>query len=324
MQEFELIHRYLKPLATDAAAAGLMDDAALLNVPSGKELVITKDVLVEGVHFLPGCLPEVAAARVMGSNLSDIAAMGAVPYGYFLGAALPKIKESWVQSFCGALGDWQSAYGVALLGGDTVQASGVGMIFSCTILGLVDAGCALRRIGAQAGDDVYVSGQLGLGALGLAVQQKRIALDDAMLQAAAIARFNQPEPRITLGRALVGVASSCMDISDGIAGDVQQLARASAVDLEISMAGLLQALPGGMDDAAQKIALQGGDDYELLFTAAPEKRDMVQAAADKAECAVALIGKVTPPNHAEKPAVRWLNDAPDATKPPEGGFEHDF
>lgn len=302
MHEFDLIARYFRPLAAGfSGALGLADDAALLSIPPGQELVITKDAIVQGVHYLGDEDPALIAKKLLRVNLSDLAAKGARPLCYFLALAFPKTtQEAFIARFAEGLAEDQREFGMHLSGGDTVSTTGPA-VFSLTALGTIPSGSMLTRAGAKAGDGIYVSGTLGDSALGLKILRHpdplslrhpersegsfsrsdhkivRCAQDDEYLKE----RYFLPQPRLALGQALRGIAGACMDISDGLVQDAGHLARASnckaAIDakrLPISEAALraMAANPQwGMD------VLTGGDDYELLFTVSPENEPKLSA-----------------------------------------------
>jgi thiamine-monophosphate kinase len=271
----------------DKGALGLKDDAALLNVPEGYELVITKDALVEGVHFTGGESPDLLARKALRVNLSDLAAMGARPYGYFLALMLPaSTDEAWLQAFAAGLAADQKTYGITLLGGDTTRSLG-GLSLSITALGLVPRGQALLRSGAVAGEDIYVSGTLGDAALALQF------MTDSFLQQ----RYQLPEPRLALGERLRGIASSCMDISDGLMQDLGHICKSSGVAatiyrnrIPLSEAAKL-ALP--LAKNPQEAALAGGDDYELLFTAPSTAAQKLGRIAHETKTAITCIGNTS-------------------------------
>jgi thiamine-monophosphate kinase len=295
--EFALIEALFAPLAGgDPRALGLRDDAAVLATRGMGDLVVSVDALVSGVHFLPTDPPDSIAAKVLGVNLSDMAAMGAKPLGAFLSIALaPSQDDAWLTAFADGLRGVLEAFGLPLLGGDTVSTPGPAT-FSVTILGTVAPGLALRRSGARVGDDLWVSGTLGDGALGLRVARgEAFGLPEAH-RAHLVDRYRRPRARVGLGLALVDRASACMDISDGLAADAGHMARASGVALEIrapdlplsdAAADLIADDPGLFD-----LVLGGGDDYELLFTAPPEVRDDLLALGKSAGPGVTRIGRV--------------------------------
>lgn len=268
MDEFGLIAAHFAPLAAARPGAfGLEDDAAAIPVPPGRTLVAAADALVAGVHFHAGDSAETAAARALRCNLSDLAAMGAAPHGYLLCLALPReTREEWVAAFAAQLARDQAEFGIALLGGDTAATPGP-LTISVTALGFVEEGRLLRRSGARPGDLVCVSGTVGDAALALRVPDPAPEL---------LERFRAPTPRVALGRALVGLATAAIDISDGLVADLGHLCRASGVGARIQAArtplspparALLRADPGLID-----AVLTGGDDYELLFTLPADRR----------------------------------------------------
>ena len=280
LSEFAFIAERLRPLAAGTPGAlGLADDAALLDPPAGAELVLTKDAMVAGVHFLPDDPPGDVAKKLLRVNLSDLAAMGAAPLGYLLALIRPKATaEDWLADFCRGLAEDQARFGIGLLGGDTVSTPGP-LALSLTALGHVPRGTALRRCGARPGDDVWVSGTLGDAALGLKVLQGELAVADEV-RAPLVERYRLPQPRLALGEALRGLASAALDVSDGLLADLGHILETSKLGAEIRAAALplspaARTLPGAPD-----AALAGGDDYELLFTAAPDQRARIAALAD--------------------------------------------
>jgi thiamine-monophosphate kinase len=267
--EFDLIARYFaKP--TPQAILGPGDDCALLAPSAGMELAITTDMLVAGVHFLPDTDPQQLGWKTLAVNLSDLAAMGAKPRWALLAGSLPDADEQWIAAFAAGLFACAKRYGVDLVGGDTTR----GPLNLCiTALGEVPAGKALRRDGAQAGDDLWVSGQPGLAALGLAQLQGRAQLP-AALATRCISVLQRPLPRIDLGLALQnsGLAHAAIDVSDGLLADLGHILERSGVAAEV-FGTQLPYLPTGADPVlARQCQLGGGDDYELAFAAAPAKR----------------------------------------------------
>ncbi|MDF1721367.1 MAG: thiamine-phosphate kinase [Minwuia sp.] len=294
--EFGVISDLLAPLAADGAFA-LTDDAALLpELPPGQGWVVTKDAMVAGVHFLPSDPPDMIARKLLRVNLSDLAAMGAVPRGYLLATAwTAETDRDWISRFVDGLARDQARFSVGLFGGDTVSTPGP-LTFSLTALGTAARDGLLRRNGALAGDDIYVSGTLGDSALGL-----RVLRDDLEVEPEHATflsqRYHLPQPRTTLGPALVGLASAAQDVSDGLLADLGHVARQSGVGAEVH----LELLP--LSVAAREVLidhpdlallpLHGGDDYELVFTASPGRRDSIRAAADASQTPVTRIGRMT-------------------------------
>jgi thiamine-monophosphate kinase len=271
--EFDLIARYFaKP--TPQAVLGPGDDCALLAPSPGMELAITTDMLVAGVHFLPDTDPQQLGWKTLAVNLSDLAAMGARPRWALLAGSLPEADEKWIAAFAEGLFACAKHYCVDLVGGDTTR----GPLNLCiTALGEVPTGKALRRDGAQAGDDLWVSGQPGLAALGLAQLQGKAQLPEA-LATRCISALQRPLPRIELGLALQrrGLAHAAIDVSDGLLADLGHILERSSIGAEV-FGTQLPYLPSGADPAlARQCQLSGGDDYELLF-AAPNKNRLALA-----------------------------------------------
>lgn len=295
--EFDLIARHLKPLA-DPEGLGLLDDAAILSPPTGMDLVVTTDTLIAGVHFLAETGAEDIACKAMGANLSDLASMGAKAEWYTLNLAFSAEgpdRENWLSGFVAGLGALQKRYGLSLVGGDTTKGPGP-LCITMTAFGLVPTGTALKRSGAMPGDDLYVTGVIGdayLGLLGLSEGEGPSAPE--MIKA-----YLRPEPRLALGQALRGIASSMADVSDGLMADLGHIAKASNVGLQvladsipISSGSKIWAQESPEDFAVRLEALiTGGDDYELIFTAAPNRAEKVLIAADQAKTPVTRIGRV--------------------------------
>ncbi|MFP4270281.1 MAG: thiamine-phosphate kinase [Alphaproteobacteria bacterium] len=287
--EFDLIAELFAPLASDPAALGLTDDGAVLSAGTD-ELVVVKDALVEGVHFLPDDPPATVAQKALRVNLSDLAAMGARATHYLMALVRPaRLDDAWLEAMVAGLRADQAAYGVSLLGGDTVSTPGP-LVLSVTALGRVPAGAALTRAGAGPGEDVWVSGTLGDAALGLVVLRGGWSPpeDDAR---ALVNRYRLPQPRLALGAALRGVATACQDVSDGLVQDLGHIAARSglAVTLEADAVPLSEAARDAPE--ALVAALTGGDDYELVFTAAPERRPQVHDLACRLGLALTRIGR---------------------------------
>ena len=295
--EFELIARFFAPLAEgESGALGLQDDAALLRPEEGKRLIVTTDTLSAGVHFPAEEAPGDIAAKLLGVNLSDLAAMGARPWVYTLSLSLPEDwQPSFLEEFARELGRQQEAYGLHLVGGDTVAGKGP-LTLTLTVIGTVDEGGELRRGGAQAGDHVYLSGTLGDGALGLRVMQGEIDGLAGKHAEELLARYRRPRPRVQLGLRLAGLASAAIDVSDGLVADLGHLAKASAHDT------IIEAGRVPFSDAARaafalnpdlmKVALTGGDDYELLFTAPSTAADDIEGLSKELDLALTRIGQM--------------------------------
>lgn len=295
MDEFGLIARYFAPIAAaEQGALGLRDDAAVLALSPGARLVATTDALVAGVHFFADDPAGDVARKLMRVNLSDLAAMGATPRAVLIAAVLPRdISDDWLTAFAEGIAGDARVFGAPLVGGDTVASDGP-LTLTLTALGETrDA--VLTRAGAVAGDEIYVSGTIGDAALGLLALKGEAGLDRSAA-APLVARYRVPEPRLALGRALAvaGVASACIDISDGLVADLGHVCACSGTGAEIEVA----AIP--LSDAAREIlehhpecygsVLSGGDDYELCFTAPVAARARITAVAAETNVAVTRIG----------------------------------
>ena len=288
-REFALIARHFGPLAGEGALA-LGDDAALLDPPAGRSLVLAADAMIAGVHFLPDDPPETIGRKLLRVNLSDLAAMGAAPLGYLMTTAFPRdITDDWIARFAQGLAEDQARFGLSVLGGDTVSTPGP-LALSLTILGTVAPGAALRRNGARVGDEIWVSGTIGDGALGLLAARGEIADADGFLAR----RYRLPEPRVALGEALLGLAHAAMDVSDGLVQDLGHLARASGLAAEIEAGRVPLSAGAARFWPAERVrVLTGGDDYELLFAAPPEAAPAVLAAAARCGIPATRIGRFT-------------------------------
>lgn len=288
--EFDLIRQYFtRP--TPSALLGVGDDAALLQVSPGMELAVSVDMLVEGRHFAPQDGPGTVGHKSLAVNLSDMAAMGAKPRWATLALALPAADEKWLRGFAGGFFGLAGKFGVELVGGDTTR----GPLNICIqIMGEVPAGQALRRDGAQAGDDIWVSGALGTAALALAFRQGRVELDQ-LEAAACLPALYVPQPRVALGVALRGIASAAIDISDGLLADLGHILEQSQVGAEIHF----EALPLhevtrrhiGLD-VVKNCVLAGGDDYELCFTAPAARQAELLALAQQLALPLTCVGRI--------------------------------
>ena len=299
MGEFDLIARYFtRPVRR--AALGVGDDCALLSVTPGMQLAVSSDMLVEGRHFFADVDPAHLGHKALAVNLSDLAACGARPLAFTLALALPRVDAPWLQAFADGLLRLADAHQCELVGGDTTQ----GPLNLCvTVFGEVPTGQALLRSGARVGDDIYVSGTPGEARLALDALRGRLALPPAALQQLR-PRLEQPTPRVALGLALRGVASSAIDVSDGLLGDLGHILKASGVGACVDattatnlLAASAQQAGATADFDAQTLmqcALAGGDDYELVFTAPPAQQAAVQAAAQASGTRATRIGRVEP------------------------------
>jgi thiamine-monophosphate kinase len=295
--EFALIAKLLAPLATnDPGAFALTDDAAIIDLPDGHNLVVTKDMLVEGVHFLRDDPPDLVAKKTLRVNLSDLAAKGAVPKNYLLGLSLaPWIGDAWLTRFAAGLADDQKRYAVTLSGGDTTATSGP-LTLSVTALGTVPSGRMIRRKGARPRDAVFVSGSIGDAGAGLAVLKgEGVGLSD-FDRSALISRYQLPEPRVGLGRQLLGLASSALDVSDGLIADLDHIAQASGVRIAVDAAKIpvsvaTRALWGQSQETVLRVAT-AGDDYEIAFTAPASARTRVAELSRTSGVAITEVGRV--------------------------------
>ena len=291
--EFALIARHFRPLA-GPGALDLQDDAAIVAPPAGRDLVLTIDAMVAGVHFLPDDPPDLVARKLLRVNLSDLAAKGAVPLGYLMTVSTPRsTPDDWFAGFAAGLAHDQAAFGITLLGGDTTSTPGP-VSLSLTAIGHVAPGAMVRRTGAAPGDGVWVTGTIGDGALGLAVAQGRLADPSGEL----LGRYLLPQPR--LGLATAGVASAGMDVSDGLVQDLGHLCRAGRLGAEIDAARVPLSAPARAAGPDWLVTcLTGGDDYELLLAVPLEREGALRAVAADAGVPVTRIGAF----HAGEPRV---------------------
>lgn len=295
--EFDLIDGLFATLACNSPAAlELKDDAALLKPAPGREIVATTDALVAEVHFRVDDPPDLIGRKLLRVSVSDLASMGAEPLAYLLTVVLPpEVEDEWLERFVAGLAQDQEEFGLKLAGGDTVSTGGP-LVFSLTALGDVPAGEALRRSGAWAGEDIWVSGTIGDGALGLKVTQPGFPSLSESGRAALRDRYLLPRPRVGLGVGLRGVAKSCIDVSDGLVADLGHVCRASGVGGEVFFDQVPLSEPARTALAANpgliETVLGGGDDYELLFTASPELRDDVHGIARSCGVDATLIGQI--------------------------------
>jgi thiamine-monophosphate kinase len=292
MGEFDLIARYFKRPAK-RSPLGVGDDCALLAPAHGMQLAVSSDMLVEGRHFLSTVDPARLGHKALAVNLSDLAACGAKPLAFTLALALPGVDEPWLEGFSRGLFALADEHGCELVGGDTTR----GPLNICiTVFGEVPAGAALLRSAARVGDDIWVSGTLGDARLALEVFRGTLALP-AEVFAAARQRMEQPTPRVALGQALRGTASSAVDVSDGLVGDLGHILASSRVgatlDADAAVSVVSAAASSGLgSDVLRTCALSGGDDYELVFTAAPSARAAVEQAGKESATRVTRIGRI--------------------------------
>jgi thiamine-monophosphate kinase len=301
LSEFEIIKRYFTHAAR-GAVLGVGDDAAILRARRGAELVVTADMLVAGRHFHKGADPQRLGHKALAVNLSDIAAMGAVPRWATLSIALPEANERWLGAFTRGFMRLARRHGVDLVGGDTTRGP---LNISVQVIGEAPAGRALRRDGARQGDDVWVSGTLGDAALALAAIGGRIALARAE-RARLERRLHLPSPRLALGAALRGCASSAIDVSDGLVADLGHICRRSRAGavVQLDRIPVSAALRRYRDRPVARAAmLAGGDDYELVFTAAPRRRAVIARIARRLRIRLTRIGSITSPRRGTDPVT---------------------
>jgi thiamine-monophosphate kinase len=288
--EFELIARhFMRPAAN--AVLGVGDDAALVDISNGMDLAVSTDTMVSGTHFFPDVDPENLGHKALAVNLSDMAAMGAMPYWVLLALTLPKVDHTWLAAFAKGFFDLATEYNVSLIGGDTTRGP---LTLTVTIMGEVPAGAALRRGGAKAGNDIWVSGNIGDAALAVSHRHGRIKLGDADYQE-AVMRLYEPTPRVNLGQALRGMATSAIDISDGLLADLGHICRLSGVGATVELAAIPVSPIGAkhINEAAGLTAIvAGGDDYELCFTAPANSRESIADLEDSLGIPLTRIGQV--------------------------------
>ncbi|HYL87464.1 MAG TPA: thiamine-phosphate kinase [Burkholderiales bacterium] len=286
LSEFELIRRFFDR-APNRALLGVGDDCALVRPNAGLELAITTDMLVEGRHFLPNVAPRSLGHKSLAVNLSDLAAMGAAPRWALLALGLPRAEPKWLEEFSAGFFALAERYGVELIGGDTTRSSLV--TISIVALGEVPAGVAMYRSAAQPGDDIWVSGELGGAALAL----KRPEIEEAAR------RLHEPEPRVELGERLRGLAHAAIDVSDGLTGDLGHILERSQVGAVIDYERIprlpaLRAMAETEGELVRDCVLSGGDDYELVFTAAPQQREAIEALGAELGLPLSRIGVIAP------------------------------
>jgi thiamine-monophosphate kinase len=300
LDEFSLIARYFAPLATQPEALGLRDDAAVIALPAGHELVVSCDTIIEGVHFLKDDPPETIAHKALAVNLSDLAAKGARPYAYLLALALPKEPSApWLANFAAGLRALQEEAEIMLVGGDTTHTPGP-LSLTITVLGLVPQGTSVPRRGANASDRLYVTGTIGDSYLGLRLLQQPDLAKAWTLSKEDIAflvhRYRNPEPRSALTTVIRNCAESAIDISDGLVGDIEKLCHVSHVNAEIELDRVplsAQARKAvAKDRNLLKAMIVAGDDYEIAAAVPAPRSAKFEAEAAKAGVEVSAIGVI--------------------------------
>ncbi|AHG21423.1 thiamine monophosphate kinase [Chania multitudinisentens RB-25] len=317
--EFDLIARYFnrfKNLRRDVQL-GIGDDCALLTVAEKQLLAVSTDTLVAGVHFLPDIDPADLGYKALAVNLSDLAAMGADPAWLSLALTLPEVNEAWLEAFSDSLFEQLNYYGMQLIGGDTTRGP---LSMTLTINGLIPAGRALTRAGARIGDWIYVTGMLGDSAAGLAILQERLSVEDGVAREYLLARHLRPQPRVLQGQALRDLASSAIDISDGLISDLRHVLQASACGarIELNELPMSQALTGSTNaEQALRWALSGGEDYELCFTVPEINRGALEVALSHLGADYTCIGQIGPLSE----GMKFYRDGKEVVLPWKG-FDH--
>lgn len=312
--EFNLIARYFtRP--TPGAILGVGDDCALLSVGAGKELAVSTDTMVSGVHFLPNTGPRNLGHKALAVNLSDLAAMGATPRWFTLALTLPEVDHSWLQPFSAGLLALADETPIELVGGDTTRGP---LSMTITVIGEVPAGKALRRDGARVGDDVWVSGTLGDAALGLRCLQQRVSLSEEQ-RVYSVSHLERPMARLALGMRLLDLANSAIDISDGLLADLGHICERShfGARLELSAIPASSAMSDQPEASRIECQLAGGDDYELCFTSPISMRSKIAALSGDLGLALTRVGAIT---EEESVLVMDAGGRPVVTKKP--GYDH--
>jgi thiamine-monophosphate kinase len=316
--EFELIARHFTR-ATPSALLGPGDDCALVAPSSGMELAITTDMLVEGTHFLPDTDPGQLGWKTLAVNLSDLAAMGATPKWVLLAGSLPNSDEAWIAAFADGFFKCAKRYGADVIGGDTTRGP---RNLCVTAIGELPSGQALRRDGAKADDDIWVSGQPGLAALGLAHLQGKTALPEALAKR-CITALQRPLPRIELALKLRGLATAAIDVSDGLLADLGHILERSGLAANLNEGQFPLIPPGSAPKLAREAQLGGGDDYELCFTTPIAARQQVVMLAAELDLPLWRIGYTVAASDDRPAGDILLADADGKPLPlPKKGFDH--
>lgn len=296
--EFETIRKLLAPLAHPDHAWGLSDDVAVMPTRPGADLVLTKDAIIEGVHFLAEDPLDTVAQKLLRVNLSDLAAKGAEPFGYMLACHWsPRCGWPEREAFAAGLARDQVEYGIHLLGGDTVRTPGPAS-FSVTMLGWAPRGGSVTRGGARPGHGIYVTGTIGDGVLGLQAARGHLKLEPERIDALA-EHYRRPVPRLEFGQAVQGLVSAIMDVSDGLLADLGHIVASSGVSATVQLEALPRsaATTAWFDtrtdaEAALETLATGGDDYELLFTADPSDESALRREADRLRLRLTRLGTI--------------------------------
>ncbi len=288
--EFDLIAQFFSPAST-RAVMGVGDDCALLRPQPGMDWAVSTDTLLEGRHFLSTVPPRRLGHKALAVNLSDLAACAAAPRAFTLALSLPRIDRAWLQAFSEGLLELARAWDIDLVGGDTTAGP---LSITLTVMGEVPPGQALLRSGAAPEDVIWVSGQLGMARLALEAWRGQVRLSGEEFERAR-GYMEMPQPRVGLGLALRGVASSAIDLSDGLLGDLAHVLKASGVGAQLRLADIPQDPAVATQPPALRwpCVLSGGDDYELLFTAAPSRTSQVLQASERSGVPVTAVGRIT-------------------------------
>lgn len=302
MNEFDLIQRYFSPLdkplqPNDGVLLGIGDDCTVLKAPADKQLVMSIDTLVEGIHFLSGTDTVRLGHKALAVNLSDLAAMGAEPLWFMLCITLPKPDSHWLADFSQGLAALASQTGIRLVGGDTARGP---LSITIQVTGAVSPGNALQRGAAMPDDDIYVSGILGYGGLGLLIRQQGVEEDEATR--AWLDKLETPVPQLALGQALQGLAHACIDVSDGFLQDLSHILKASGVGASLQLDAIpVPAWERGFKHLSPQLSdqnhlrdfcLRCGDDYELCFTAPVSSRQSIEQLAAQLGIRVTRVGRI--------------------------------
>jgi len=288
--EFDLIARHFTRPAANAVL-GVGDDCALVDVSNGMDLAVSTDTMVSGTHFFPDVDPENLGHKALAVNLSDMAAMGALPYWATLALTLPNVNHDWLAAFAKGFFDLAQEFEVSLIGGDTTRGP---LTLTVTIMGEVPAGAALRRSGAKPGNDIWVSGNIGDAALAVAHRHGRVVLDAADYRE-AVMRLYEPTPRVALGQALRGLATATIDVSDGLLADLSHICRLSGVGAMVELPLVPVSSIGARHLATpegRSAIVAGGDDYELCFTAHPNSRESIQDLSEVLGIPLSRVGQI--------------------------------
>lgn len=318
MKEFDFIRHYLHTQADGNIILGIGDDAAIIRPKMGWDLCASSDMLVADRHFFADVAPSDLAYKSLAVNLSDMAAMGATPRWVMLSVALPELNETWLNEFCASWFQTCQDFQVSLIGGDTTK--GKDIILNVNIWGEVPQGLGLRRSAAQVGDDIWVSGQIGLAAAALKHHLQEICLPPA-LYAVCNQALLRPQPRVALGQGLLHIAHAAQDISDGLLQDLDHILCASqkGAVLQLEHIPTLPELKQHLNKQQwQECVLAGGDDYELLFTASPKQRTIIEQIAQQTQTPVNRIGSIVP----QADGIRIMQKDHTEYRPNKKGFDH--